>query len=261
MNQQTLNEVRNWFDDYVNRYCQGNGRLHPMLQLKFDHSLRVAVDSRKIASALGWPDKDVGTAEAIGILHDVGRFPQFAKFGTFFDPDSVNHGECGYGVAGESKVLASCSPKNREVILNGIRYHNCRVIPTELEPESLRFLKLIRDADKLDIFYVLSDAIRNKRFVEHPELLLNANPKGPANPRLLQEIREQRSGSYKNIDSLIDMNLLQVTWVYGINYSPTFHCIAERRLLEGIRAVMPNDPEIQEVITAAREFVADKLSA
>jgi len=260
MNQQTVDKVRHWFDDYVNRYRQGNGRLHPMLQLKFDHSLRVAADSRKIASALGWQDKDVNTAEAIGILHDVGRFPQFAKFGTFFDPHSVNHGDYGYRVASKAEVLAPCKPKNRKVILTGIRYHNCRVIPKELEPESLRFLKLIRDADKLDIFYVLSDAIRNRRFVEHPELLLNANPEGPATPKLLQEIRKQRSGSYKNINSLIDMNLLQVTWVYGINYSPTFHCIAKRRLLEGIEAVVPNDPEIQEVITAARDFVADKLA-
>jgi HD superfamily phosphohydrolase YqeK len=232
-----------------------------MLQLKLDHSRRVAAECRTIASELGWQDDDRRMAEVIGILHDIGRFPQFAKYRTFFDPASLNHGECGYNTMRASVALRGCEPSEASHILDSIRYHNRRCIPDTVEPLNLPFLKLIRDADKLDILFVVNDTIRNKRYKDYPEIMLNITLDGPPTPELIREIYDTGSGRYENVRTLADMNLMRLSWVYDMNYKQTFHRLQDRHLLEDMYDTLPDMSEIQAIIAKAQQHITKMLSS
>jgi len=259
MNPQTFQSLISWFDRFAIGYADAAGALHPMLQLKLDHSRRVAEDCRAIATELGWPEDGRRLAEIIGLLHDAGRFPQFAQYRTFFDPSSLNHGECGYETVLASKALDGCSPSEAAIILDSIRYHNRRHIPDTLAAGSLPFLKLIRDTDKLDIILVVNDTLRQGRHKEYPEILLNIDLEGPPNPDLVREIRDTRSGSYEGVKTLADMSLMRLSWVYDINYAPSFRRLAERRLMEDICHVLPDTPDIRAIISSARQHIEQTL--
>ena len=262
MNERTLDGIRDWFGAYAKRYYDGDGNLHAVLQLKVDHSARVATDTFDIAQDLGWPAEECRTARALGLLHDVGRFEQFTRFRTFLDPKSVDHGEQGYEVINDSDALASCSVSEKEAILTGIRYHNHRVIPSGLSAGVLRFVKLVRDADKVDIIYILNDEIRRNRHKEHPEILLGIDIDAPPTPALIRQIREQRTCSYENVKSLADLNLVRMAWVYDINYLPTLRRIFERKLLEDLLSTIPITPtkEIREIMQDAKRYIEEKMA-
>ena len=85
MDRPTFNKLRDWFTAYAKRFADADGTLHPMQQLKLAHSLRVAKNARLIAEGLAWAAPQVALAEIIGLLHDTGRFPQFAG-----SPPSMN---------------------------------------------------------------------------------------------------------------------------------------------------------------------------
>jgi len=199
-------------------------------------------------------------ADVVGMLHDAGRFPQFAKFRTFYDPSSLNHGECGYETALSCGALKSCAPADAAIILDGIRHHNCRRVPASLPGASLPFLKLVRDADKLDILYIVNDTIKRDRHKDYPEILLNIDLKGPPNPALIREIQETKTGSYQNVKTLADMGLMRLSWIYDVNYLPAFRRIRERRLLEDVYATLPDTAEVRAIISSASEFIAQKMS-
>ena len=128
MNEQTLERVRCWFGEYAKRYSPQRGALHPVLEIKIEHSVRVAVDAAELARQLRWTAGDVRAARALGLLHDVGRFEQFARFRTLVDQKSVDHGEKGYEVVLKEGILKTCSARDRNAILAGIRYHNRRLV-------------------------------------------------------------------------------------------------------------------------------------
>lgn len=90
MKTEELNDITKWFDAYVQTFACNNGALHPLLQLKADHSKRVARDAERLAYDLDWSPAARNAAEALGLLHDVGRFPQFAEYKTFSDSVSGN---------------------------------------------------------------------------------------------------------------------------------------------------------------------------
>ncbi len=199
--------IREWFEDYYDSCISTDGRRTKLMALKLEHSLKVGAHAKAIAEDEQWTAIEIEVAEILGILHDVGRFSQLVEFGTFSDSDSVNHGERGYEVARSAGFLIQLPEKIQTAILNGIRQHNARRIPEELDKTSIRYLQLVRDADKLDIFRVIHKAIQQNTIEEQPEITLNVDIDGPVNPAALSELENRHNVSYRNIKSLADFGL------------------------------------------------------
>lgn len=260
MKTKALNEIKNWFGVYVKTFSRNNGDLHPLLQLKVEHSKRVAMDGKRLAEDFGWSHADMNVVEILGLLHDIGRFSQFAEFGTFHDGKTVNHGERGWDIIRQSDVLSSLNDREQERILHGVRYHNSKAIPDRLDGDSLPFVKLIRDADKLDIFRVVYDAVEHDGFQELSEMLPQVALDGPMNPQVVRDLQKHRSCSWENVKSLADLLLMQLSWVYDVNYAPTFQRIAERNIISKIAGELPQHSDaINDIVWAAERFVADKI--
>jgi putative nucleotidyltransferase with HDIG domain len=256
MQQNFLQEIQRWFHDYVEDFRGPDGTLHPMLQLKLDHSLRVAEDARELARDLGWPEADVNTAEAIGILHDVGRFSQYVEFKTQSDRHSFNHAERSCEVVDQEIVLSGVSTTDCQRIRDSILYHNQIEIPAGVSKDSLPFVRLIRDADKLDIFMLFHDMVSNDRLGEHPELIFGVPVEGTANPELIEMIRARRIAPFSMIKSLTDFKFIQMSWVYDIHYPPAFERIDQRNIIDKLESLLPPSPEAREVADMARSHVA-----
>lgn len=83
--------VINAFAEYVRNYDPSDEKI----KLKIDHTYRVAGLCQSIAKSLNLSEVDVDIAWLLGMLHDIGRFEQIRRFGTFSDADSVDHAEFG----------------------------------------------------------------------------------------------------------------------------------------------------------------------
>jgi hypothetical protein len=253
MNDAILEEVRAWFAGYAAEHLR-RGRLPAMMRLKLEHSRRVAEEARGIATELGWSREDQNTAEALGWLHDAGRFSQLEQFGTFRDRDSVNHAVRGHEVVSHAGILRSSPPMRQRQILEGILYHNALYIPDGCDDESLAFIRLIRDADKLDIYGIFLDAMRDDRLNENPEIVHDVDINGPITRSLLEVILHGRVPAYGTIRSLNDWKLVQLSWVYEIHYQPTLRRLLDRRILEDLAAGLPNTAGVGEVVAKTMAF-------
>ena len=80
-------KVLNNFAEYTNAYNISDSKI----KLKVEHTYRVAGLCDRIARSLKLSAYDTDLAWLIGILHDVGRFEQIRRFGTFSDADSIDH--------------------------------------------------------------------------------------------------------------------------------------------------------------------------
>lgn len=83
--------VINAFAEYVRNYDPSDEKI----KLKIDHTYRVAGLCQRIAESLSLSEPDVDIAWLLGMLHDIGRFEQIRRFGTFNDVQSVDHAEFG----------------------------------------------------------------------------------------------------------------------------------------------------------------------
>jgi len=213
--------LQEWFMDYVSRFRDANGGLEPMLQLKFDHCGRVAAEAVGIASDLGWEPESVRLAKAVGWFHDVGRFSQFTEFKTYNDPLSVDHGQRGCEVLETEGVFGNFPPELARLIRCTVRLHNAKILPNDLSGDSLRYLHLVRDADKIDALRVIDEAISSDRLERHPEICWNVPRHGELNPELLEDLRRGRIGSYSAIRTVDDFQLVLMSWAFDLQFEPS----------------------------------------
>ncbi len=105
--------------------------------------------------------EDTDLAWLIGLMHDIGRFEQARRYGTFVDSLSVDHAELSADLL-FAEGLADRFPQDglpedwRNIAETAVRQHN-KLKPAETpDDRTRRFIDLIRDADKTDIFRVIA---------------------------------------------------------------------------------------------------------
>ncbi len=250
--------LEQWFLDYVRPFTSGT-TVPAVLRFKRDHCRRVAEDMAGIARDLGLAEGEINTARILGWLHDVGRFPQYARYQTLRDDQSVNHGQMGLQVLDGARVLAICDPADREIIRMGTDCHNRRTVSDDLVGDVRRFVLMIRDADKLDIMHTLYQIWKNDEIKCHPELILGINVEGSVSACVLADIRTRHSVAYAHIKSLADFFVTMISWVYDLNYRPTYQRLVRRHLLEKAAEALPQTKVVQAEVAAAIQYVRKRL--
>ncbi|MFH1476493.1 MAG: HD domain-containing protein [Verrucomicrobiota bacterium] len=261
MRTEALANLRKWFRHYIRQFTPKGARMHPLLQLKLRHSERVAQEARALASDLGWPPDCRNAAEALGLLHDIGRFAQFAAHRTFADARSFDHGECGWEITRKTAPLSGLPRAERERILDGIRYHNRRVIPDTIAPRRRVFINLIRDADKLDIFRVTLESVARNGFQDLPEMLPGITLGRAPSPAIIRELRRRQTCSLRKIESLGDFFVMQLSWIYDLCYMPTYRRVVERRILPRILGLIDGNVRVQDLGIQLNQWITSCLQA
>lgn len=154
--------VYDTFADYTSKYNAQD----PKIKLKIDHTYRVAALSEQIAVSLKMTEEETDLAWLIGMLHDVGRFEQLRRYGTFSDADSIDHAQFGVQLLFEEGLLENYLLAKqqdhhadgwREIIWKAIGNHSAYRIEKGLDQRTRTFCQIIRDADKIDILKVNHD--------------------------------------------------------------------------------------------------------
>ena len=146
------------FRAYTARYDLNDG----MIRHKAEHTFRVAGNCERIAESLGMGGEEAAFAWFLGLLHDIGRFEQVRRFGTFVDSVSVDHAEFGADLLFRENLIGEFTgegfPEEDQALLEtAIRQHNKLTLPENLDERTGCFCNLIRDADKADIFRVVAE--------------------------------------------------------------------------------------------------------
>lgn len=139
-------------DEYPKQFYEDDEEVMFGIRLKEIHTGYVTQNARELAEHLGLNEHDVELCELIGLLHDVGRFEQWKVYRTFRDNLSEDHADLGVKVFKNLPFYEMLKQEDRELLLFAIGNHNKKEIGLPPSDKHLLFAKIIRDADKLDIY-------------------------------------------------------------------------------------------------------------
>ena len=147
--------------DVFLRYTEKYDMTNTLIRHKVEHTFRVAELSERFAVAMGMTETDAYCAWFFGLLHDIGRFEQVRRYGTFVDSQSVDHAEFGADILFRDGLIgqfpADGLPEDWLTMAEPVvRLHNKLTLPESLDARTRRFAELLRDADKADIFRVVA---------------------------------------------------------------------------------------------------------
>ncbi|MDH4163136.1 MAG: HD domain-containing protein [Nitrospirota bacterium] len=258
MNSTDTTYYRAWFADYCKTFYYDDPEHQRNIRLKEEHTELVRQNAVLVARGLGLGDDDVALAELAGLFHDVGRFPQYRDHKTFRDSDSVNHAALGAKVLVEQKVLEALPKDDRESIIRAVALHNVFTVPPGVDERALLFLRIVRDADKLDIWRVFIEY-----FIVNPDERPSAAglglPDDPTySPHILEQLRQREMVRLDDLRTLNDFKLLQLAWIFDLNFAPSLRLLRERNIVGRLAGTLPSTAEISDAITSVNNYVRER---
>lgn len=260
MTQEDLRWMKAWFARYVRGFLRGDEDLRRNVELKAIHTQNVCREIRMIAGAMGFAEGLSLLAETAALLHDVGRFEQYARYRTFADRQSEDHGALGLRIVGESDVLRRLPTDERALIHRAITHHNKPAIPHGEAGDGLILAQLLRDADKLDILRLVAEYYHQAPADRNDAVAVGLPDTPGWTPVVLDHLERGlpvRSGDLANVT---DMKLFQVGWVYDLNFPPACAAVRTRRYVETIAATLPDDPAVRRAVALALESLERRLA-
>ena len=228
-----------FFENYTKKYDKSLSGIN----LKYNHSFRVVNKAEKIGKSIKLNKKDMELVRVCGLLHDIARFEQYTKYEMFDDRKTFDHGDKGRKILEENGI-------NNEIILDAVKYHNKLNIPKGLNNRNLKFLKIIRDADKIDI-------------LEHQGLVCKTN-----NYTIPDEIKDYFR-NHKSIDFNIKTNpegniiniLRYLAFIFDLNYKESFKMIKENNLINIKCDLIKEEGNkgIEEIRKICNEYIESRL--
>jgi hypothetical protein len=260
MTQDDLIFFKKWFSDYCRTFYSSDREDQKNISLKEQHTSEVCKNIAEIAEGLSLNENQILLAETVALFHDIGRFPQYAAYKTFRDSISVNHGLLGARTLLEKKVLLNLPGDEQELIVQSVKFHNAFSVPRKERADIIFFTRLVRDADKLDIWRVFID------YYEAPEeSRASAVGLGLPDPQeysedVLSHIYNKETVSLAKIKSLNDFKLLQLSWIFDLNFEPSFRLLGERDYINRIASCLPQTEKIHGAVLFLQEYVRTMTS-
>ncbi len=254
-----VNQIVSWFNAYYGSFEKLDQSQQINFGIKKNHSERVASLCMNLAEKMKWTPADADLAYLTGLLHDVGRFRQLFEFNTFNDEKSVDHAALGVKVLTEEGVLKSLDDESGEIIIESIHNHNKLAVNSAVKGKQLLFARLLRDADKIDILKVLSEYYNNKNGKQNHTLTWEL-PKNPEiSKNVLKDILSGKMVNKKNVVTENDVKIMQLSWVYDLNYRPSFEHLAKCRYLEAIYNTLPKNDVVIDVYRKVKVYVDNRV--
>lgn len=206
------------FDSYTKQFDMANR----ITVLKYNHSYRVSKLSNMLASSLNLNNQDVYLATLIGLIHDIGRFEQIKKFDTLSDIGTMDHADFGAYLLFDEGLITKFTKDTSVYPIIGecVAGHNKYSLKKLDDERTLTQLKLIRDADKIDIFNIWANLDE-----------LDISSSGEISMEVREEFfdDEQIHNEYKKTDA--DKVVGTLSYLYDINFIPSYKYISDNNMI------------------------------
>lgn len=270
--------VINAFAEYVRNYDPSDEKI----KLKIDHTYRVAGLCQRIAESLGLSEPDVDIAWLLGMLHDIGRFEQIRRFGTFNDVQSVDHAEFGAdlllkeglirkfaeGYYEECELARSGNEEAEQIIKNNehhnkdtgllemaIRQHNKYRVKEDLTERQRMFCDILRDADKVDIFKVNADIPMEIIYDVTTEELKN----GIITKEVLESFYKKETVLKSVRRSAVDHIVGHISLLFELVYKESYRQAKEQGYVYKLLDFKSDVPEVNAEFGDMRKYVDEFL--
>lgn len=245
--------LKDFFSSYACGFVQQADDPEPFNN-KITHTANVCENIRLLAESKAWDIENVYKALAAALLHDIGRFSQYQKYGTFSDARSENHGTLGAKIIKQQDLLKSLERSEQLQIIKAVALHNAFGLPPDLDAETRELTRMVRDADKLDIYRVMIELYNDRQPGRTSFITHHLPDDGRLSPGLIKTIENRQLIDSRHVKTLNDMRLLQISWIFDLNFPVSLQQVYQRGYISSVLSTLPPSKERDRVGNAAADY-------
>ncbi len=247
-----MNKAMCEFKEYVSHYDMNI----PSIRLKVVHTYEVVKCTKMLCEKLNLSQEQTSLACLIGLLHDIGRFEQWVKYQSFADYKTIDHALFSSELLFEKGYIRHFIEDTQydEIIRHAIEQHNKYKIDNGFDDETLLYIHLIRDSDKLDNFRVKEE--------EKIEDLLYASLEDVNQEYISKDVYDQFSHQQliygPTRQTKIDMWLSYIAFIFDLHFQVSKDYIREKNYVgRSFKRLQPINKEVNKQYHQLEDIALD----
>ena len=220
------------------------------IDLKVEHTLRVVAETIRLCAAENIEERLRLPARDAALLHDLSRFSQFRQSGSFNDAASFDHGDRSAEIAAADGWVAHLEHRMAEAVLTAVCWHNKPEIPSGLSPDAALLTRIVRDADKLDIFRVLLDHLKHP---DNSAVTFSLDPRPEVTPAIAEALAAGRQAAHRDMRTATDFLAAKLLWPFDLNFAWSRREFLRRDYLAQLMVHLPDDGVLRTAAARAAE--------
>jgi putative nucleotidyltransferase with HDIG domain len=222
------------------------------------HSLRVVSNSLMLAKVLLQTEEDMHIAEIIALFHDYGKAVMIVQ-GTE-SPINIqhNHAAVSAKLMQQMGFYPKLSADVQLIILKSIEGHNKLKLPKLDNEQQTLFARLLRDADKLDIFES-SYRFFKEKYSFQPLMTMDLINQIEVSDKIIKSILAGKTAAVEDMKTMNDYRMLLLSMAFDLNFKYTFRILSEKQYIQKIYETLPKRDQIIDAYRGIKLFVENKF--
>lgn len=222
------------------------------------HSLRVVNNVLMLAKVVLQTDEEKHIAELTALFHDLGKaamIVQGTESPTIIQRD---HSAVSSKLVQEMKFYPKLPADIQLILIKSVESHNKLKFPKLDNEQQTLFARLLRDADKLDIFES-SYRFFKERFGIQPLMTIDLINHVDVSEKIIKSVLAGKTAAVEDMKSINDYKLLLLSMAFDVNFKYTFRIMSEKQYIQKIYETLPKRDQIIDVYRSIKLFVENKF--
>jgi len=229
----------------------------PIVQKTLEHINQVVENSRILAGSLDLSDTEKAVAEMNAQFHDIGRLWLLVPGNS--EIKDADHSQLSIEYLKSSEAFKKVDDQTQNIVKQVIKYHNKPELPLKENDTILFYLKLLRDADKLDVWRGTTEYIIRKSGKPNMAQELSLSEKAVVTPSFCKIIID---GGIPNKNDLVTFNdfiIFQMSWIFDLHFKKSFQIVNQKQYIRHLYDSLPKNDNVIEIYRMLRIYIENKI--
>lgn len=253
-----LKECRLEFEEYFQSLIIDSPENQHKVEEIRAHSLRVVGNALMLAKVVLQTDEDHRIVELSALFHDLGKATMIVQ--GIESPINIqrDHASISSKLIQQMDFYLKLPTDVQLIILKSIEGHNKLKLPKLDNEQQTLFARLLRDADKLDIFESSYRFFKEKVGVQ-PIMTFDLINSIEVSEKIIKSIVAGKTATVEDMKTMNDYKLLLLSMAFDLNFKFTFRIMSEKQYIQKIYETLPKRDQIIDVYRGIKLFVENKF--
>lgn len=221
------------------------------------HSLRVVSNSLMLSNVVLQTEEEKGIATVNALFHDIGKASMISK-NIEVSVIQRDHATVSAKIIQQMEFYQVLSADIQSVILKSVENHNKLKLPKLDSEQQTLFARLLRDADKLDIYDSAYRFFKEKYGIQ-PVITIDLNKSAEVSEKIIKSVLSGKTAAVEDMKSMNDYKLLLLSMAFDLNFKYTFRIMSEKQYIQKIYETLPKRDQIIDAYRGIKLFIENKF--
>ncbi len=249
--------LRAGFNEYIIPFKSAPYILDPMIEKTIVHTEKVVENILILADSLELSENEKAVAEIAALFHDIGRFWLLSPENR--EVQIADHAEASAEYLTSNSAFIQLDEPTQNIILQVIKHHNKPDLPKKEGEAILFYIKLLRDADKLDSWRAMSEYITRKGGKPNMAIEFAVSDKAVVTPSFCKIIIDGGIPDKNDMVTFNDLVIFQMSWVFDLHFKKSFQILNQRQYMRHLYDSLPKNDNVIEIYRMIRIYMENKI--